>query len=142
MRHLILVILLLLLEACAAVTPPKRPPPTAQPQFKNLRVLPRDISKDDLIGTMRSWSDSLGAGCDQGHQRTAPALPGERGRLDFTSDAMPDKNVARAMLTMTRRMNVEYVMKVTQKGSTVSCYTCHRGKSVPESTPPPQATGR
>ena len=140
MRHLILVILVLLLEACVAARAPQPSTQSAQPAFKNLRVLPRNVSKDELIATMRYWSKSLNVGCDQCHQRIPPAEPGGRARLDFVSDARPEKNAARAMLTMTQRMNAEYVTKVAQQRTSVTCYTCHRGKQVPDSTLPPQST--
>jgi Photosynthetic reaction centre cytochrome C subunit len=144
MRNLILIILLLLLGACGSVSTPKQPPQKAQPGFKNLRVLPHNVSKDELIATMRYWSQSLNVGCDQCHQRIPPAEQGGRARLDFVSDARPDKNAARAMLTMTRRMNTEYVAKVAQQRTSVTCYTCHRGKPVPDSTLPQstESTGR
>ena len=122
--------------ACVAVRPSKQPPANAE--FKNLRVLPSNISRDDLIVTMRAWSQSLGSNCGECHVRIQPAEPGGRARLDFVSDAQPNKIAARAMLTMTRRMNAEYVTRIAQKGSSVTCYTCHRGKSVPESTLPPK----
>ena len=74
---------------------------------------------------MRFWARSLGVSCDHCH-------PG-----DSASEAKPEKNAARAMLRMTRRINVE-TARVAKSGGSVTCCTCHRGHVIPESALPPQ----
>lgn len=108
-----------------------------QGEFKNLKVLPQNITHDELINTMRTFARSLGTRCDHCH---AAAPEGSKEHLDFASDAKPEKEVARAMIRMTRTINGDYVSKVAEHGTTVTCYTCHRGKVTPESTLPPAET--
>lgn len=110
------------MAACAA----------GNPKWKNLHVLPRSIVRDDLIATMRGWSKSLGVDCQHCHREIPPAKPGERAHIDFVSDAVPAKNITREMLLMTRRVNAD-TGRLVPKGGTVTCYTCHRGKTEPES---------
>jgi hypothetical protein len=130
-----LVLIGLLTAACAAMNQQKAMPPKAdQLQFKNLKVLPPDISRDDLIAIMRNYARSLGVRCEHCHVQTGEA---PNVKMDFASDAKPEKDVARLMMRMTTRLNSEYISKVNEHGTSVTCYTCHRGKVVPESTLPP-----
>lgn len=125
-----LVSLLVIAAACAAVQQQKALP--AQPdnlQFKNLRVLSPNITHDELIATMRNISRSLGTRCEHCHVQTATE---PRPEFDFPNDAKPEKKVARAMLQMTKAINADYVSHVNAHGETVTCYTCHRGHTVPE----------
>jgi hypothetical protein len=131
----IVTLVLLLTAACAAMTAQKAQgvhPDSGE--FHNLKVLPQNITHDELIATMRAFSRSLGVKCDHCH---AAAPAGSKDHLDFASDAKPEKDVARAMMRMTRQVNADYISKVNEHGTTVTCYTCHRGKVVPEGTLPP-----
>lgn len=49
---------------------------------------------------------------------------------NFASDEKYTKVVARRMIAMTRDVNVNWQVHVKQTG--VTCYTCHRGKAVPD----------
>ena len=111
----------LFIAACAASRPS-----TKRPEFENLRVLPRHIAHDDLYGTMRTWSKALGVQCDHCHLRTAPRT------IDFVTDRLPEKNAARAMLVMTRRVNADTVTRLAKEPRGVTCNTCHRGKASPD----------
>lgn len=51
---------------------------------------------------------------------------------NFASDEKYTKVVARRMIAMTRDVNINWQNHVRQTG--VTCYTCHRGKPVPEYT--------
>jgi hypothetical protein len=93
----------------------------------NLKVLPRDIPRDSLIQIMRGWSASLGVSCRYCH---APREGSDE--LNFASDAKPEKDKARAMVTMTRSINGEHLPRVPdRRGVGVGCVTCHRGLPVP-----------
>ena len=100
--------------------------------FKNLKVLPKNISHQQLGSIMHGWSGSLGVHCDFCH---APKAEGKG--LDFASDAKPEKQMARNMFKMMNKINQKYFeakkdslgMMIT---SGVNCYTCHRGTSHPE----------
>lgn len=125
-----------LVFGCTAISQQKSIPASAdQLQFKNLKVLPPTITHDELIATMRNVALSLGTRCQHCHVQTATE---PREIFDFPSDAKPEKNVARTMMLMTRRINADYIAKVNDQGVVVTCGTCHRGKAVPENwTPPP-----
>jgi|tagenome__1003787_1003787.scaffolds.fasta_scaffold19751296_1 hypothetical protein len=105
--------------------------------FTNLKVLPKDISKDDLVGSMKMFARSLGVRCEHCHQfPPPPAQP------DFASDQKPEKDVARLMMRMTATINGDYVSKVKlpdepEPAKQANCWTCHRGHVKPETGPPP-----
>ena len=126
--------LAVLVAACAAIDQQKSQP--ARPdnaQFHNLKVLPPNITREELLATMRGFTRALGVKCDHCHVRPTP----EAKELDFPLDAKPEKNVARTMIRMTRRINSDYISKVDEGDKKVGCWTCHRGKVTPEDPPPP-----
>jgi hypothetical protein len=114
---------------------PQRP----QPKPVNLKVLPKDISREDLIKIMRGYTGALGVGCKFCH-----AANPQTHKLDFPSDANDDKTIARTMIAMTRTINDQYMSQIHDPDAMpedkhVTCGTCHRGHSMPEHfTPPPQ----
>ena len=100
--------------------------------YVNLKVLPRNISSRELQGIMTDdFEDGLGVSCGFCH------APNKGGRgLDFASDTKPEKEIARAMMRMTLRVNKRF-FKVRHPllGSsalTVTCITCHKGQAFPE----------
>jgi hypothetical protein len=127
-------VLAFVFAACAAMQQQQAAPPRAdQGGGRNLKVLPQNITHDELIATMRGFARSLGVKCDNCHVAN-PA--GSKERLDFASDAKPEKSVARQMILMTRNINGT-LKKITPDAETVGCWTCHRGKKEPEEMPPP-----
>lgn len=105
---------------------------TAQPK-RNLKVLPKDISRDDLHQVMDNWNKALGVRCNFCHSPSAT----DPKKMDWASDAKPEKNMARQMYTMTDRINKKYFH--TKKGengmmsmAAVNCNTCHHGDAHPE----------
>lgn len=145
MRRIVpFIVTFVLVLGCTAVSQQKAV--TAQPdnlEFHNLKVLPPNITHDELIATMRNFSRSLGTRCEHCHVLTS-TTPKEV--FDFPSDAKEEKKVARTMLLMTQRINNDYISKLEDEhGPRVVCSTCHRGKTVPENwqppaPPPPPAT--
>lgn len=102
------------------------------PRPKNLQVLPKDISGQQLIATMRGFTKALGVECSFCH-----AEDPQTHRLDFASDAKPQKTTARTMMRMTAEINSKYLSTVHDPDAmpdqkTVTCGTCHRGMSMPE----------
>src|SRR5687768_16354681 len=97
--------------------------------FTNLQVLPRDITRRDLVGTMRSYASALGVRCDHCHVGAeAPNLKG----ADFASDAREEKKTARLMMQMVRAVNEQHLAKLARPASMrVECVTCHRGLRSP-----------
>jgi hypothetical protein len=122
----------LVVAGCAAIQQQKAVEVRAdQGTFKNLKVLPQNITHDELIATMRTFARSLGVKCDHCH---VPLPEGSAEHFDFASDAKEEKNTARIMMKMKN-----YISEINEQGAVVTCYTCHRGKSVPESLLPPEA---
>ncbi len=112
-------------------------PPATAHKYKNLKVLPADITQEQLRSTMKGFALSLGVRCSFCHV----GVEGQPSTFDFASDANPHKNVARAMLRMTKRLNDELPTVSGHKDAKVTCYTCHRGAKEPvTATPPPAAS--
>lgn len=97
--------------------------------FTNLKVFPKDIGKLYLMGAMKDFSTSLGVSCTHCHlQKT----PGDFDSIDWADDSLEDKEVARGMITMTKKLNSDFIPQATGKqGTTVKCVTCHRGLKDP-----------
>ena len=106
--------------------------PPGDHQFKNLKILPKHISMDDLDKVMDGFKEALGVKCGFCH---APSPDSTSHHLDFASDEKPEKNIARKMMKMTARINKKYFSyNKTEQGvavPTVECMTCHRGKQHP-----------
>ena len=97
--------------------------------FKNLKVLPKDISKEGLEKVMHGFNKALGVRCNFCHS------PGANGKMDFSSDAKSEKDIARYMLNMTHEINMKYFNpENSQRPDTISvvkCVTCHHGNPHP-----------
>jgi cytochrome c553 len=109
-------------------------------EWKNLKVLPKNISEKDLDKVMDEWRDALGVRCGFCHARDAAT-----NKNDFASDAKPEKNMAREMMRMTQKINKKY-FKADKDGkeskdmtAAITCYVCHHGNAHPESVAPPRA---
>ena len=101
------------------------------PRPKNLQVLPKDISNKDLIATMRGFKAALGVECSFCHAENP-----QTHRLDFASDAKPEKTTARTMIRMVHEINSKYLATIhdpdaSPADKSVGCGTCHRGSSMP-----------
>jgi hypothetical protein len=132
------VVLFTLVAGCTAVQQQKAQGPKADNlEFHNLQVFPQNISHDELINAMRFFTRSLGVKCGHCH---AANPPGTKPEFDFPSDAKPEKNIARTMMRMTTKINSDYVSKVAEHDTKVTCMTCHRGKVTPNDFDPPPAT--
>jgi tetratricopeptide (TPR) repeat protein len=104
-------------------------PACAEDGFKNLQVLPKDISRKDLMWTMRGFCFSLGVRCEHCHAGKDTSTLHE---MNFPSDEKETKKTARAMLRMVDALNRDYISKLSsQPVVKVECVTCHRGLSRP-----------
>ncbi|MBS1530699.1 MAG: c-type cytochrome [Bacteroidetes bacterium] len=107
----------------------------AETNFKNLQVLPKDISEATMNKVMvGEFEDALGVSCRFCH---APNKDGDG--LDYASDAKPEKQIARQMLRMTMNLNHDYFkIDTPMMGSSnivVTCNTCHKGETFPDGDP-------
>lgn len=109
------------------------PGPRSFPPPTNLKVLPKDLSGQQVREIMEKWQGSLGVHCNTCHADDPKNVgPNGRPRLNFASDSKPQKNTARLMFTMTQDINKNYVSKVPDSDAKVTCGTCHRGHLDPE----------
>src|SRR5262245_48870567 len=99
--------------------------------FKNLKVLPKDISRPALVGQMRQIAGALGVRCGYCHAGGNPqTLEG----VNFASDSLETKRVARVMMRMVREINSSLLPKTgrdTTRIARVNCFTCHHGARRP-----------
>ena len=152
-----------------------------EPRFKNLQILPKDISDHDLDSVMHHFTAALGVKCNFCHVRNEEAK-----QMDFASDAKPEKKIARKMMLMaidinknyfkgmdmdhdhdmdhdmmnnimdqdmknmdsSMNKNMDHKMMDTLNASdskymlqSITCFTCHRGDSHPETKIPPRQEG-
>lgn len=104
---------------------------------ENLQVLPADIGAFGLSQVMRSFTRALGVRCQHCHVGTEEMSLAE---FDFVSDANDHKSVAREMMRMTWAINNDLLANLEglhdHEGMRVTCYTCHRGSTTPETVAP------
>lgn len=128
-----------LLAASAAFAQVNGNPPAQRRQIPaptNLKVLPKDMTGEQVIAIMRHFTGDLGVGCNFCHA-TDPAT----NRPNFASDANPMKDRARVMIKMATAIDTDYLTQLDNPKSTakVTCGTCHRGMSTPpEFVPQPR----
>jgi hypothetical protein len=95
------------------------PAKPAEEVYKNIQVF-KGMPATDVMVAMRSFTRALGVHCEFCHDEKA-----------FESDDLHPKLAARKMILMARQINTDNFhghMRVT-------CWTCHRGATEPESAP-------
>jgi cytochrome c553 len=118
--------LLIAVTLCSLSLPQEKEPEKA----KNLKVLSKNISHEELENVMRGFKTALGVKCGFCHvpQKDNPQ------KLDFVSDDNEHKEAARDMMRMTARINKKY-FKGNDATKAVTCYTCHHGNEEPKVKP-------
>lgn len=106
-----------------------------EPLYKNLKILPKKITKPQLDSVMRNFTRSLGVRCDYCHVK----VEGQR-ELNFASDDEEMKGVARSMMKMQNKINKKYfkIKHVDEMSAKleVTCYACHHGQTHPAKSAP------
>jgi len=109
------------------------------PPPKNLKVLPKDTTGEQVHEIMHGWAAQLGTECTTCHAVDPNRkMPNGRPALNFADDSKPEKNTARLMYRMMEDVNKNYVSKIEDKDhegheghgkeeAVVTCGTCHRG---------------
>ena len=127
-KTLVAIIVGLFMVAGIAATKPPEPP-----KYKNLKILLKNISKEDLDKVMDHFKAALGVKCSFCH---APSKDTAQKWPDFASDEKPEKNIARSMMKMTAKINKKFFKdNKNEQGVTVpaiECITCHRGSPHPD----------
>ena len=104
---------------------------TGEPRYKNLKILPKDITERQMDSVMHHFTESLNVKCGFCHVRNQ-----ETKEWDHASDSNKHKLVAREMMTMTNALNDKYFpysgkAENLSTALTVTCYTCHNGQKEP-----------
>ena len=105
--------------------------PSPNNNYKNLKVLPKNISSKDLTKIMiDDFEDGLGVSCTFCHAQAKDSLD-----VDYASDAKPEKQIARRMMSMTMGINKKYFgLKhplLADSVLAIKCITCHNGQPRP-----------
>lgn len=135
-RHIIKMALVLILATCTISLYGQQTQPPAQGapfEGKNLKIFPKDTTRQRLMGAMQSFNRSLGVKCDYCHVD------------DKSSDEKPEKNIARNMMKMLTSLHQSGKDYFPGDGAAkVTCWTCHRGSAkieLPAPPAPPQGQG-
>ena len=109
-----------------------KPPQADKPEYKNLKVLSKNISDEDMDFVMQSFGVNLGANCLFCHPGKQT---GTEFSIDYVTDVLQNKRIARDMLKMTMKLNKKY-FNTTLTGlmntrGKIWCKTCHQGSPVP-----------
>lgn len=120
----------------------KQEKPAEEKLFKNLKVLPKNITKDQMHEVMEEWEHALGTKCSFCHVRDTATK-----KMDWANDAKPEKEMARKMYKMTEMLNKKYfhakkneLGMMSEEG--INCNSCHRGEEHPEVTPAHKSEGK
>jgi hypothetical protein len=108
------------------------------PGYKNLKILPKDITKEQMDSVMHHFTNSLNVRCSFCHVRNDSTHVS-----DYASDDNKHKLVAREMMQMTNKINDTYfdltgAPRDINTVMMVTCFTCHHGKTEPDTKAPPR----
>lgn len=126
------ILAIIIVIASSHITAPKS-------AFKNLQILPQNISEQQLDSIMDTYNRALKVNCDFCHEKVKDLTgltPAENAPLDFAADNGMKEN-ARRMMRMTidiNKTNFNYdtiPKKPDYLLNVVSCNTCHRGNPFP-----------
>lgn len=105
----------------------------SSPEWKNLKILPKNITEHQMDSVMHHFSVSLNVGCEFCHVKT---VVNNNEEWDMASDKKKHKLKAREMMTMTNELNDKYFPyggKAADLSTalTITCYSCHNGHKEP-----------
>jgi hypothetical protein len=116
-----IVTMLLVLLPVFAQDPPPQKKGGGGGAPKNLKVLTPQEVRPAMAGYVAALGVGQSGGCNFCHVQ------------DRSSDENPKKDIARTMITMVKDVNTK--LNATAEKPKVTCYTCHRGKTEPETAP-------
>lgn len=95
--------------------------------FRNIQLF-KTMEAGKLPGTMGFWSHALGVTCKHCHIVD-----------QWEKEDRPEKQIARDMVGMVSEINTNLLKNIKNLDSPepkIGCWTCHRGKVIPEFFPP------
>ena len=107
-----------------------------EPLYKNLKVLPKKITKEQMDSVMHHFTASLNVKCNFCHVRNE-----ETKTWNFAADDNKHILFARELMKMTDKINDKYFNVTGGKKNMnaqlmVTCYTCHNGNTDPQTKAP------
>jgi hypothetical protein len=111
--------------AAVDATPAQR---ASHPKPTNLKVLPKNMSGDDIDKLMHRYKQDLGVPCGYCHEENAQTK-----QIDFASDENPIKETARFMIKMNDDINTKYLAQLGDRRyvDPLTCGNCHQGQVDP-----------
>lgn len=112
--------------------PVTHPPTSVQhpvgTKSQNLKVLPKDLSEEDVYKLMLAYQQYLGVPCGYCHEENPDTK-----QIDYASDENPLKERARFMIGMTSDINNKYLAQLGDRryADPITCGNCHRGQVMP-----------
>jgi Photosynthetic reaction centre cytochrome C subunit len=99
----------------------------------NLKVLPKNISGEELDKLMHQYQRDIGQSCAYCHDQNP-----ETKQINFASDENPAKDTARFMISMTNDLNTKYLAQLGDRryADPFTCGNCHRGQVQPPAFEP------
>jgi hypothetical protein len=103
------------------------------PRPTNLKILPKDISGDDIDKLMHRYKQDLGVPCGYCHEENPQTK-----QIDFASDENPVKETARFMIKMNDDINTRYLAQLGDRryAEPFTCGNCHQGQVDPPTFEP------
>ena len=111
------------------------PLPPEKPDWKNLKIIPKNTDDAQMERLMYRMTHQLGVTCIYCHPYTKPDVFPKR--VDFVTDEKPEKQIARKMMFMTDRLNKKYFSFTNKyddesiRSAVITCTTCHQGLPKP-----------
>jgi hypothetical protein len=102
-------------------------------EIKNLTVLPKDTSVDDVMKIMKAWNTALNVDCVFCH---VGSVNKPLSTYDFASDNKKRKETSRIMLRAVIDSNEKYKAIGEDDPPQISCATCHKRTRHVEDTLP------
>jgi hypothetical protein len=113
------------------------------PEPMNLKILPKEIDRKELLNVMRGFNEAMGVRCVYCH--VAGSDPNDWEAYDFDSDRKENKEATRLMMKYTDAVNQSFPKEVGDEPKEgqqrVTCYTCHQGQRHPPTTRPEPKPG-
>src|SRR5262245_5467789 len=90
-----------------------------QPPPQNLQVLPKDTPREQVVATMRTFTQGLGVECNYCHVQE-----GRGGRNDMAADEKQPKKTARVMMQMMAHVNEMLATGIGKTAADVTKVQC------------------
>lgn len=93
----------------------------------NLKVLPKNMTGEEVHKLMKTFSKGLGVKCNFCHEQ----MKDDPKHLDFAADTKESKETARKMIKMVDDINNKFLSKIDSHFEKITCVTCHMGHETP-----------